>query len=651
MPAQGIPAAQIANVIPGVLAAGGSGLDLVGLCLTDSTRVPIGEVLGFASPDDVGAYFGFESDEFDAAGTYFLGFNGSTILPGTMIFAQYPWAGPVAPYLRGGDIASTTTLAQLKAIAPGELAITVNGTEWTSSSINLAGATSFSNAASIIQTALGINDCSFTGVIAEETASVTGSIAGDVLTVSAVGSGVLVIGGVLSGSGVAAGTAILNQVTGTPGGVGTYTVSIGNQSVSSTTITEDWGQLTASSLTGAIWPGQTVLGSGVAADSIVTAQLTGSPGGAGTYVAPYQAVSSEAMTSGAATVTFDSVSGAFVITGGTPGTVGTITYGSGAIATSLMLTAATGAVLSQGAPQATPIPFMTGLFNAFQNFGSFFTIFQPVTADALAFAQWTNGQETEVVYSFWDNSVENTEADPQTAGAAIIAAGYSGVSLFYAPQSTFLDAAMICGMIGSINFQQTNGRVTFAFRSQDGMPPEVTSGEIAQQLIANGMNFYGTYSTPSENFTWVYPGTVTGQFLWLDSYVNACWLKNLLQNAIMALFQAVGSIPFNAAGYAIVAEALGGGPATGGQPAGPIQQALAFGAIRSGVQLSSTQIAAINNQAGLGVATVLQTQGWYLLIQPSSPAVRQARGPLQITLFYTDGESIQSIVLNTVNLL
>lgn len=67
-----------------------------------------------------------------------------------------------------------------------------------------------------------------------QTTSVTGSIATTVLTVTAVGAGVLQIGQVISGSGVTAGTTITALGSGT-GGTGTYTVSA-SQTVSSTTI-------------------------------------------------------------------------------------------------------------------------------------------------------------------------------------------------------------------------------------------------------------------------------------------------------------------------------------------------------------------------------------------------------------------------------
>jgi microcystin-dependent protein len=74
------------------------------------------------------------------------------------------------------------------------------------------------------------------------TASVTGTInngallAGTTLTVTAVGSGTLVVGQTITGTGITANTIIISQLTGTTGGVGTYTVNI-SQLVASTTIT------------------------------------------------------------------------------------------------------------------------------------------------------------------------------------------------------------------------------------------------------------------------------------------------------------------------------------------------------------------------------------------------------------------------------
>ena len=76
-------------------------------------------------------------------------------------------------------------------------------------------------------------------------ASFTGVVASNVLTVSAL-TGTVTVGMTLSGTGVASGTLVVNQLTGPAGGAGTYTVT-GNATVSSTTIT---GQATGTSALG-----------------------------------------------------------------------------------------------------------------------------------------------------------------------------------------------------------------------------------------------------------------------------------------------------------------------------------------------------------------------------------------------------------------
>ena len=55
--------------------------------------------------------------------------------------------------------------------------------------------------------------------------TITGSITSNVLTVTAVGSSVVAVGFPLYGATIATGCTILSQLTGTPGGIGTYSVS------------------------------------------------------------------------------------------------------------------------------------------------------------------------------------------------------------------------------------------------------------------------------------------------------------------------------------------------------------------------------------------------------------------------------------------
>ncbi len=305
---QAIPASQLVSVTPGVISAAGAAVDLLGLFLTTSTRPPIGTIQNFPTQAAVAAYFGGSSPEAAKAAVYFLGFNNSNLKPGSMLFAQCPYIGAVAAYLRGGNI-SGLTLTQLQAIT-GTVIITIDGEMWTSSSLNLSAASSFSAAAADIQAALGAVDASFTA-----------AISGTTMTVSAVATGTLAVGQVVAGAGVTVGTVITALGSGT-GATGTYTVS--------------------------------------------QSQTVGS---------------AKSMTAGAVSVSFDSQSGAFVITGGTPGAAGSIAFATGTASTALLLTQATGAVTSQGAAQVglsdptTPAAFMNGIIGVTTNWATLVTLF------------------------------------------------------------------------------------------------------------------------------------------------------------------------------------------------------------------------------------------------------------------------------------
>jgi hypothetical protein len=136
------------------------------------------------------------------------------------------------------------------------------------------------NSTGAVQFGSNFTSASVTGSIAANV--FTGSIASNVLTITAVTTGVLTAGQTISGTNVTAGTQILSQLTGTSGGVGTYQVSI-VQTVASTTITGSGGTMTVTAVgSGAVGLGDALTGSGVTAGTAVTQFLTGN-GGTGTY--------------------------------------------------------------------------------------------------------------------------------------------------------------------------------------------------------------------------------------------------------------------------------------------------------------------------------------------------------------------------------
>jgi hypothetical protein len=128
-----------------------------------------------------------------------------------------------------------------------------------------------------------------TGGALPTTNTCTGSIALDVLTVTAVGSGsVLGVGQTITGTGIdpAAVVSIVAQLTGTAGGAGTYQVStVFAVPVASTTISMSGGglTLTGANTTGIFAIGHVISGTNIPTGTTITGYGTATAGGAGTY--------------------------------------------------------------------------------------------------------------------------------------------------------------------------------------------------------------------------------------------------------------------------------------------------------------------------------------------------------------------------------
>jgi hypothetical protein len=585
-----IPASELVNVTPSVLSAGGTALDVVGLMLTDDARSPVGQVLQFADAPSVSAYFGASSTLARKGGKYFAGFTGENKIPALLLVSQFNPA-ETAAYLRGGAV-SALTLAQLQAIS-GTLLITMDGYSRNGGTVNLSSAVSFSAAAALIQTALNsapITINTFTGVLSGTTLTVT-------------------------------------SPSGSPIGIG-----------------------------------QTVVGAGVTAATTITALGTGT-GGAGTYVVNNsQSVGSESMTTQPTPVaaTYDSVQGAFVVTSGISGAASTAAFATGTAAAAVKLTSATGAVLSQGAAaQATTAnaaAFMNALIAVNSNWVTFLCTFDPDAGSGSAVKQalcaWKNTQNNRFAYVCVDTDLSPTVSVPAASslGQILAANGDSGTGLIWQPDYDQDKDAFVCGAAAAIDFSQTAGRISFAYKSQAGLAADVSNATIAVNLggnpqtsdRGNGYNFYGAYSTAGAAVVpqiWFQRGFVTGPFKWLDSYVNQVQLNSSLQNALLNLQRNAKSIPYSISGAALIESAL----------ADPIAAGLNFGSFGPAA-ISASQAAQVNGAAGANVAPTLQTQGYYLQIKQAPAATRAARTTPPCTFWYVDQGSVQAINLASVAL-
>lgn len=126
--------------------------------------------------------------------------------------------------------------------------------------------------------------------IAAATFSVTGSIAGNTMTVTAVGSGTVVNGASVSGTSIPTNPApkVVQQLTPlrageATGGIGRYLLDVGEITAASETISGTYGLLTLGTTTGTFGVGDVLTGSGVVAGTRTTQLLTGAGGTASTF--------------------------------------------------------------------------------------------------------------------------------------------------------------------------------------------------------------------------------------------------------------------------------------------------------------------------------------------------------------------------------
>ncbi len=146
-----VNADKLVQIVPRIIEGGTPGLTFAGLLLTQSVLPPSGRVLQFSSAQAVAAYFGSESSEAALAATYFNGYVNTDSLPSKLFIAPYQ-VEAAAAWLRGA--AYSGTLDTLKTAGIGGFTVTINGTTAALENLSFAAATSFSDVAGTIQTAL-----------------------------------------------------------------------------------------------------------------------------------------------------------------------------------------------------------------------------------------------------------------------------------------------------------------------------------------------------------------------------------------------------------------------------------------------------------------------------------------------------------------
>ena len=340
-----------------------------------------------------------------------------------------------------------------------------------------------------------------------------------------------------------------------------------------------------------------------------------------------------------AAVTFDTQLQSFVIASGTTGATSSISFATGAAAEALALTELTGAQLDNVTTVDTATTAMKRLTNYTLNLSTIVAETSTALTDDVQkeIATWVSLQNHRYWLVKYGEEPTALIANNTTNFAGWVAENnVADVTCVY---GTFEHAALCAGYAASLNFSELNGRTTMDFRSTSTLAPSVTDVDDANALESNGYAYYGAFATANDRFIFLRNSIVSGEFKWVDAYLNQIYFNSQLQLAQITGLVANKSIPYNEVGKSKVRASA----------QDPINEMLNFGGIQTGVILSEQQKSIINNEAGVDAATIIFNQGYYLMIRDATAQVRAVRGSFPIKLWYTDGGSVHSINIASIN--
>lgn len=341
------------------------------------------------------------------------------------------------------------------------------------------------------------------------------------------------------------------------------------------------------------------------------------------------------------TVTWDSISSRFIITSSTTGADSAVTYATdGTLATGLLLTEDTGATESAGFAATSLTDTMNAIIDANQDWVIFSSVIDHTDDERLELAAWEVAQSYRYLYSMHDTSATALISDSTTSFVpnTLVPDTYPNVIPMY---GSYLYAVLPLAYAASLDVNATNGRKSFKFSQFAGIDANVSSLSNAKALESNGYSYYGSYKEDNTSGNYASDGSITGNFEWLDTALCAILLKSKLIASFYPVFKGGSSYAFNAAGYAIVQAAVADVAAWG----------KTFGAIRTGVDLDSTQIREVTNVVGKDVSSTLYSDGYYLYIPTQTSTNRNARKLAGVVFYYVDGGLIQSIDMSDTAIL
>jgi hypothetical protein len=347
----------------------------------------------------------------------------------------------------------------------------------------------------------------------------------------------------------------------------------------------------------------------------------------------------------AATVTYNTNTNQFVLTGGVVGSGSLIVVlgGSPPVNTdiaALLGWGTTGAVNVPGQAASSALQAVEATTAISNNFGSFIFVTglaEPLqTADFTAIATWNNAQNNQYVYS-----IPVTLANLQTLYTAINGQSGSCLNLLSSTLPNDYIEQSPCEIIAATNYSQPNASQNFMFYQFANRNVTVSDDTTANTVDSYRCNYIGQTQFEGTNLAFYQRGLLMGNpataAVDINTYANEMWLKSSIAANIMTFFLGVPEVS---------ADALGASQ-LGGILQQSINQATSNGVIVAGKTLTAQQQVFVTQQSGDPNAwRQIQTIGYWYTVNFASqvnPNTQLVEWYANYVLIYAKNDAIRSV--------
>lgn len=335
----------------------------------------------------------------------------------------------------------------------------------------------------------------------------------------------------------------------------------------------------------------------------------------------------------AATVTYNTETGSFILTGGDTGENVIVAATAGTSGTDISSvigwSSSTNPIISDGTNATTLADVLNNSVEISNNFASYAFVNATLsTADIDTIGAFNDEQNYQ--YMFCGDVTSSNYNDIVTAASA-----HSGMAINYQPYNDALPAYLMpATILAATDYDKVNGTVNYMYQLFPNQAVTVDTNALSKTLDNLKINYNGQTQKAGSNITFYQDGYLADGTD-IAVYANEIWLKDAMATELLNLEIGLDKIPANIDGLGLIETTL----------QVVIAEALNNGVISVGKPLTNTQKAYITQLTGDSDAWKTVNLNGYVLSTEITQKVESGKTIYiaEYTLVYAKGDSIRKV--------